>query len=166
MADRAASLEIGEDRAFQERYWRAQRIGWIVFALIVVAALAGLTGKSGPFARATISTADGVIDYPRVTRWETDDDLRITLPPDAPSEIQVEVSSAFARIFALEDVEPAPVRSFATGGGYRFVFASAPPVGERSIIMHVRTLRPSSGEGMYIRINDGPPLKFAPIVLP
>lgn len=168
MTDRAVSAEIGEDRPFQERYWRAQRIGWIGFALIVAAGLAGLTGKGGPFARAAVTTAEGAVHYPRITRWETDDDIRIALSPDLGSEIHIDIGSAFARTFALEDIEPAPVRSFVTGEGYRFVFTSLPPppIGERIITLHVRTLRPSAGADLNIRINGGRPLKFSPVVLP
>ena len=44
---RTHGLDLDDDRPFQERYWRWQRGAWAVFALIVTAALAGLTGEWG-----------------------------------------------------------------------------------------------------------------------
>ncbi len=47
-AKREEQLELDEDRNFQERWWTAERIAWIGFALVIVVALAGLTGLGGP----------------------------------------------------------------------------------------------------------------------
>lgn len=41
-------LEVGADRPFQERLWFWERVGWAAMLLLVVAALAGLTGTTGP----------------------------------------------------------------------------------------------------------------------
>src|SRR3712207_4138009 len=44
---RVGDLEVAEDLTFQRREWAAQRVGWVLLALVIAAALAGLLGR-GP----------------------------------------------------------------------------------------------------------------------
>ena len=48
IAVRPDGLQLDEDRGFQRRFWRAERIAWGTFAAIMLAALSGLFGGSGP----------------------------------------------------------------------------------------------------------------------
>jgi hypothetical protein len=59
MADTSRTLDLDEDRLFQERYWSFQRFAWVLFLFVVVGALCGLTGSGGPFSRATVEGAGG-----------------------------------------------------------------------------------------------------------
>ncbi|WP_324277336.1 hypothetical protein [Blastococcus brunescens] len=37
-------LQVADHDAFQRREWKAERIGWVLMVLLVVAALVGLLG--------------------------------------------------------------------------------------------------------------------------
>jgi hypothetical protein len=159
-------LDLGEDRAFQERFWTAERVAWFIMVLIILAALAGLTGHGGPLARATAGGASGEVDYPRITRWEASDEFNLTLPETSGDEAAVEVDSSFSNIFEIEDIQPQPSKSMVTGAGHRLVFELGEPAGSRKITVHVRAMKPSLGTSVDLRLNDGPPLRLRPVVLP
>lgn len=44
---RPDGLQLDEHRQFQERFWTIERAAWIVFGMIVIAALAGAFGAGG-----------------------------------------------------------------------------------------------------------------------
>jgi hypothetical protein len=167
MAEQAqARPELEEDRPFQERFWNAQRVAWFILILIVIAALAGFSGQGGPFARATVSGPAGMIDYPRVTRWETSDEIRLTLGAGIERQAVVEIGPAFPDLFELEDIQPAPAESHAGPNGQRLVFHLDPAPARREVIMHVRAMRPSFTKGIDMRIGEGPRLRIRSVVLP
>ena len=81
-----ASIELDTDLAFQERFWTAQRVSWLVFGAIIVAALAGLSGRGGVFAHAVISNETASLEYSRFMRWEASDRMTLVLPPSEKAE--------------------------------------------------------------------------------
>jgi hypothetical protein len=167
MAEQAETQpELDEDRTFQERFWDVERVAWLILALIVIAALAGFSGQGGAFARATVSGPTGMIEYPRVTRWETSDEFRLTLAAGAGRQAAVEIGSSFPDMFEFEDIQPAPAKSYATSSGQRLVFDLDAAPAEREIIMHVRAMKPSFTTGIDMRIGEGPRLRIHPVVLP
>lgn len=163
---RTQGLDLDDDRPFQERYWRWQRGAWAVFALIVIAALAGLTGSGGPLSRASASGPGGEVDYPRVARWDASDDIRITLPASGARTAHVEIDRAFSDVFEVEVIQPVPAASAATAMGLRYRFDLGAANGPRRIVMHVRPLRPAMATPLRVRIDEAPPLRLTPIVLP
>lgn len=160
------SIEIGTDRRFQERFWTAQRIAWVVFVLIILAALAGFSGKGGPFAHGVADGAEADLEYPRYTRWLSSDDMELTLAPTGAAEATVDISSDFFDIFQIENVRPAPKDSSVNADGQTLVFALESPGGSRDITFNLRAIQPSAGKRFTIRIDDGPPLAFRSVVLP
>ena len=159
-------LELNEDRPFQEKFWSFERGAWVVMALIMVAALAGLTGQGGPLAGASVAGPDGRIEYPRIARWEADDSLTVTLPPGAAGEATIDIGPAFSDIFGISDVRPTPAESSATGDGQRMTFDLGDGAGPRRIVLHVRPTKPSFGKPIEMRLNGGPPMTLTPVVLP
>lgn len=162
----SSSFDLNSDRAFQEKFWTFERVAWIFFALVVLAGLAGFTGRGGSFADATVSGPTGSIHYPRVTRWLTRDELRLALPPGTSGQAVVELDQGFSRIFEIEKIQPTPAESHATGEGQRLVFDLRPPDGRKELIFHVRGSQPLLGGRTWMRINGGPPLFFSSVVLP
>lgn len=158
-------LEIDEDRVFQEKMWRAERVAWVGFGALALVALGGLTGQGGPLSRTVARAETGAIEYPRVTRWETSDEIVLTLAGGpGPGEVVVEVDEGFGRVFEVEDIQPAPDRSEALPHGQRLVFRLG-QAGGGKVTVHVRALRPSLGARAEVRI-DGRPLTLSPVVLP
>jgi hypothetical protein len=156
-------LELGEDRAFQERWWQAQRVAWLGFALIVALAIAGLTGSGGVFADATASGAAGSIDYPRITRWQADDAVEVQLQPSSASQRTLTLSRDFVELFQIVDVEPRPIASTATAEGVDLTLAARP--GEAgTVTLKLRALHPGI-IGYYAAI-DGERLNATTVALP
>jgi hypothetical protein len=156
-------LHLDEDRTFQERMWRAQRVAWVGFGVIVVAALAGLTGVGGPFARATEVSAAGAIDYPRVARWEADDSLVVTFAPSTQGGRTVSLSREFLDLFEIVDIEPHPAGATATGDGETLAFDVAPGT-SATVALKVRSAHPGLTTN-YVAL-DGRQQAVPTLVLP
>jgi hypothetical protein len=160
---RPDGLQLEEPRAFQTRFWAAQRWLWAVFALVILAAVSGLTGAGGPLSRQTIESAEGTVDAPRVSRRAAADSLFLTLPGVGPFRTAT-VSEAFVRAFEVASIEPQPVRAEAVAGGARWTFA-ADGAGDAEIAVH---LRPHEiGRVRFgIALGDGPVRDVSLLVLP
>ena len=145
-----------DDREWQERFWTAQRVGWLFMVLFLVAAIAGLTGKGGPLASATAKAADATIDYPRISRWQSDEELVVRLADSASGKVDVELSSAFGRVFTLESVKPEPASVQATARGHKFTFEVEAGAGEKQIVFDVKTGRPVMGKTINAAVGGAP----------
>lgn len=65
-------LAVGEDLAFQRRWWRFEGVVWAIFVAAIGLDLVGAFGR-GPLANAAAKTADGSIEatYERIERAGT-----------------------------------------------------------------------------------------------
>jgi hypothetical protein len=159
-------LEVGEDRRWQEKYWVVQRFGWAAMAVFLLAAFFGATGGGGPLASARVESASGAIEYPRIARWQSADQVTVHVPAASTGEVEIELEKAFVDLFAIESVEPEPSAVAATPGGHRFTFDFANGDGSRTIAFHVRASKPVLRRPIGARIGDGPPTRMAITVLP
>ncbi len=77
-------LQSTEQMTFQRREWTVQKIGTVVLVAFVLAGLLGLFGV-GPLASTTQSSPEGLVEveYDRVTRSNTDDQITLTFSPEA-----------------------------------------------------------------------------------
>lgn len=110
-------LELCEHRGFQESFWTVQRWAWVGYGVIIVAALLGLAGEGGVFARARTEAGANVIDHPRFARWQTQDSISIAFAPNGAVERRVLLSPEFVRGLAVEAIHPQPARSTAGAAG-------------------------------------------------
>lgn len=74
-----SKLEVREQLTFTWHFGTVQRIGWVVMALFVLAALAGFTGAGGPFSRKVIGAAEA----PAVMRVGREDHVTVYQTGDA-----------------------------------------------------------------------------------
>lgn len=107
---RQDGLQLDEHRRFQERYWRVQRVAWLGFGTALVLALLGFTGSGGPFHSQRIVFPDAVAEMPRVSRWDTADEMTITFTT-ADTRRKVTIGASFFDGFAVDEVRPAPAGS-------------------------------------------------------
>lgn len=159
---REDGLQLEEHRSFHERFWTIERWAWIVFGLVLLAALAGLTGSGGPLAHSTARSAAGEVEYPMIARWEATDELVVTFAPGG-SEHRMALSPDFSRYFQVEDIQPQPERSIAGSEGEVLVFETDEQA-PAQVTMHVRALRP--GIASYDLSIDGTPSGLTTIILP
>jgi hypothetical protein len=103
--------------------WRRERIGWVVLAAALVAALLGVFG-GGPLSRAEVSAGALRLAYDRFVRVSSPTTLRLTLPPPTGSdrEAVVFLDAAYVARVRLQSVVPQPKRSVTRPGSVEFVF--------------------------------------------
>jgi len=123
MAESQKPLPEGlEDHSvFQRRFWAVQRMGWIVFALILLGCLFGAFGRGGPLSRAHVESSDGVVDLPVIARWNAPEEIVVTFRP-SPFDSVFLVDGRFFELFSVETVDPPQKTTFARDGLTRYVF--------------------------------------------
>jgi len=74
---KVGDLQINEDMEFQRRSWIVQRVGWLVFALVILLAALGLFGD-GILSDAKAGQEEGALwlEYPRFKRFEDEFQMR------------------------------------------------------------------------------------------
>lgn len=153
--------EFQPDPDFQRKFWVAERIAWMGFVLLIVLALAGLTGSGGPLAQATFGTPAGSVEYPRVSRWQAADSMTVRFA--AGAEVgTVNLEPEFLRTFEVSSIQPEP-RSAATGPeGVRYEFDAA---GGGEVVFYIRARGPAFLPDASVRIGafEAP---VRPLVLP
>jgi hypothetical protein len=118
-------FEVEQDLHFQYREWQAERIGWVIIALLIGAALGGFFGHH-PLARVTDHASDGrlSIQYDRYARYETNVEFLVTLEPDKDGShiVRLWFDPLYLDSLKVVAVSPVPLRGEAREGGRAFVF--------------------------------------------
>lgn len=128
-------VAVGEDLAFQRRWWRFEQILWIGFLLILACDLLGLFGR-GWLAKAERSTSDHALtlDYERIERASTPSIMTMTFSPAAihGGAVRLFVSESIVKPLGAQRISPQPVVSVLGEGGITYTFAatSAPAIAE------------------------------------
>lgn len=125
---REDGLQLEEHRRLQEWFWTVQRVCWIGFGLISVIALLGFAGSGGPFQKQQIEFASGVVEVPRISRWEGSDDMIIRFEADAGAR-DISITQPFFDRFMIERIQPEPAENLiiTNGQSMRFAHEGAPP---------------------------------------
>jgi len=116
---------VADHGALQRKIWAAQRVAWVVFALILVGCLLGAFGRDGYLARSTSSSEAGVVDFPLLTRWNAPDKLMVTFAPSADDRIFY-VDERFFDTFSVEGLDPPQKATLVKEGLTGYVFSSDP----------------------------------------
>jgi len=154
--------EFHEDLTYQRTFWSVERIAWGVFALIIVAALLGLTGSGGPLAHAKAETPIGSVEYPRISRWQATDDLIVRLRPTPQTQGAIELDRRFVEVFEVVSIQPQPAQAYATPEAMRYVFDID---GGGEIVFQLCALHPAILQNAAIRIGAAE-IRASAIILP
>jgi hypothetical protein len=102
----------GRDIEFQDKEWTAQRIGWAVMALLVLAAALGLLGNSGPLAQAERQAGDGsiTVGYLRLDRHHSVGELTVDISAEfvENDEMSIWLDRDFASRLNITRIVPEP----------------------------------------------------------
>ncbi len=159
-------VAVGEDLAFQERWWRFEHAVWILFGILILLDLAGLFGR-GPLSRAKKASSDGTINvqYERIARTGTPAIMRVTFSQQAirDGKIRLFASNSIVEELGNQRVVPAPESTAVGDGGLTYTFpASTQP----AVIQFA--LQPS-GPGKYsfkLQVIDASPVQADVFVVP
>jgi hypothetical protein len=102
-------LEIEEDLAFQQKEWRAQRIGFTLLVSFVLAAFLGVTGVGGPLSKGTAGQETGpvYVEFERFVRRGAVSTITLHLH-SAPGAVRFWVSAPYFEHVRVEGVAPQP----------------------------------------------------------
>lgn len=105
---RPDGLQIAEAPAFQNAFWKVERVAWVGFALIIILAVLGLTGSGGPLSETTTRIGTAQVTYTQVMRWQTGGQIEIAVP-DIPAEtLTVAFDNRHSRHFMIDAISPEP----------------------------------------------------------
>lgn len=168
---RSAELQIDEDRAFQHRMWRIERIGWWSIAGILLAAAAGLFGH-GPLSRTTLEVTDHrqpaqvmVLDYDRFGRAHSESQFIFSRPagPQQGNTFALWLSADYVSDVEILRITPDPVSQESVLNGVRYRFHLEE--GAQTVIFRFKAERSGRLSGSF-RLNDGPPAAFRQWLFP
>ena len=113
-------LDVRQDERFQHREWTAERVGWALMGLLVVAGLLGFLGK-GPFSWATARSDRGwvAVEYQRVNHHEADDSIVLAFAPQAVENdaITAELTGSWVSGVDRQGISPQPAEEMLIPGG-------------------------------------------------
>lgn len=108
---RTAELEEPQNLQRHRREVFAERIGWLLVALVLFAALLGLLGP-GLLSNRTVASQDEslTVQYCAIERYEAPSELRIDLRPSAVRDgiVSLTLSRSFTDETSLEALTPEP----------------------------------------------------------
>ena len=120
-------LAVGSDLEFQRRWWRLERIVWILFGLFVLLDVLGCFGR-GPVANAHQKTSDGAmsVKYERIERFSSPSILTVNFgqPAIHDEKVQLWVSDTLVKALGNQRVVPQPETSVLGQGGILYTFAA------------------------------------------
>lgn len=118
-------IQVEEDLSFLRGEWRVQRVGWIVIALILVAALAGAFGR-GPISKGRAGNQTLAVDYHRVIRHGDNVVVEFIAGPAADSIIKLAVLRNYLAKFQVQAITPEPESQRDGGEFIIYEFAGRP----------------------------------------
>lgn len=159
---RPDGLQLDEDRPFQRKLWRAQRLLWASFAFVLLLAALGLTGRGGWLGQRLVQIESGTVTFPRIARRDAPETLPVTFTQDQTFH-ELFLGTAFLRDFRIETVTPAPRSQMQTQDGVILRFAADGPA-PHHLFLHVSPQ--TAGLTRFYLALDGLPVSASVLTLP
>jgi hypothetical protein len=119
-------LERPDDPGLQRDEWIAQRAAWVVWSLVIVAALAGLLGP-GPFSSVTVESPDQslVAHYERFLHYHNPTEIKLEVAKrDGGREVaEVHIDQSLLDRVEIRRIVPEPTESRVVDNGVIHVFS-------------------------------------------
>jgi hypothetical protein len=126
---RTEDIEAGCDLPFERRWWRLQRVSWVILSLLLFAGMAGLFGH-GPLSKAMVHPPGSALEvrYDRLARRETPSLLELRLDKSAlvSGRVQIRINRALVDKMQLKQIVPEPLLAEPLADGVRFIFQTNP----------------------------------------
>jgi hypothetical protein len=137
-------LDIDADLAYHRCFWKAQRVGWILWALILLAAIIGLVGP-GLKGKTTVSAEKSQLSltYERVVHYQTPSELNIQLPPaDAgQSDARLTFNRDCIESMEVSRIDPEPDKNEIAGDKIIYTFNRTKPRDSMTVVFQYETKR-------------------------
>jgi hypothetical protein len=154
-------LEIEQDLPFQQRVWTTQRIGWIVMAVLVIAASVGLFG-TGPVSNSSVASPGLEVEYERFGRLQQPTTIRFRVDADTNETAKIFVGRKYLESVQVEQITPEPDKVEAAAQWFIYSFTRQGPT---AVTFHVRPdeFGVLSGEA---RLAQGETIAFWQLIYP
>jgi hypothetical protein len=166
---RVGDMEVKQDLEFQRREWVAQRVGWALMALVVLAGLLGLLGSGGPLSNASAHDEDGAVrvEYERFLHRHSPTTLRAHVAAGVAEkgEVRLWLDLEYLARGELQRVTPEPARVEAGPDRHTFVFRMADADRPTTVTFHFEADRPGPLAGR-VGAGDREPARFRQFVYP
>ena len=138
MATQREDLELETDESFQSNEWRIQRVGWVVWSLVIIAGIIGLLG-SGPLSHKEIVAADRslTVAYDRYLHYHHPTQLTLSVGEIADDELRIKFNRELLDQLQVERIEPQPTKAELTDDGVIYTFLKKSSSQNAKVIFHV-----------------------------
>jgi hypothetical protein len=117
-------MEIDADMNLQRRLWVAQRVGWFIIGMAILAAVAGVFG-TGHVSRASARSAGLQVEYERFGRLQQPMKLRLVV---SEARHGIALSRDYFDSLHIEQITPQPSEVEAAGPWLIYRFAGSGPL--------------------------------------
>lgn len=161
------SLQVDQDLTYQKRTWTAERIGWGLMLLLVLAGASGLFG-GGPLSQATAGQQGDAlwVEHPRFARLKAPTELRLHLGAESVSgdTVRVWLDQRYLDSARVDQVSPEPDQVVVGADRLEYVFATAS--GQPLTLTFFLEPEHVGRHVGRIGIEDGPTVEFSQIIWP
>jgi hypothetical protein len=119
-------IVVPQDLEYEQRAYRVRLVFAVVFGLVLVAALLGLLGRSGPLSSTTKSAGDVGVDYERFVRLQTPTELTVHVRGGA-HKTNVALSRSFLESFQVDSFSVDPESTAVTPDRVVYTFDQQAP---------------------------------------
>ena len=159
-------LDVNEDLPFQARWWRIQRVGWVVMLMTIISAMAGAFGD-GPISTVYRTSDSGRVEviFERIARRNSPQEINVQVRrSEGSGSVVLRVPKVFLQNSQLNHVHPEPVRSEADAGYWAYHFA--PAKSSSSFWIRIETQATKAGRQSGNFLIDQDELVISQFVLP
>lgn len=137
----------------QQRHWRLERIGWMVFLMTVLLGALGVFSQ-GVLSRTTGQSADGV-DFQRFERTSAVSEMTVRLRGEPAQVLRLEITGDLMDKFAVQGIQPAPLSSESFEGGLGLTFRTD-QAGEAAVYLALRAAGAGSSRSQFAMTGSSP----------
>lgn len=165
---RIDDLEAGCDLEFEQRWWRVQRIGWIVLIVLLIGGVAGVFGH-GPLSKATVHPPGSQLQvrYDRLARRETPTvlELRLDKTALATGQVRIHLNRALVEQMQLKQIIPPPLiaEPLANGASFRFTID---PRRDSAVILFLENPAAPGIIDAEVAVEGAEPVRFRQFIYP
>lgn len=160
--ERVGDLQLVRDDGFERRNLIATRVAFAVLTVMVVAAVLGVFGGTGPLAETTVRSGQAAVGFDRFVRLGAPTELHVTLAGDQADMSNVAVKSAYLSGFTVEGITPQPDSQTARPDRLVYTFDADAP----ATVTLALTPREAGIQRGVVDTGSGDPVEFTQIVYP
>jgi hypothetical protein len=160
-------IEVDQDLDFQKKEWAAERLGWWIGLVLLIAALAGVFGK-GPLSYAARAAGPLQLRWERLARNNSSLDLEFQLSNASSSDgaIQIWLEQAYIQQFQIETITPQPASMRVDGSHLVLTFPSPPGGALFTVTLQLRAQKAGILRGAAGEVASGHSVQFEQVIYP